>query len=65
MPLDKKFTEGGSSATLSPEDRADLVAQFKAGLTTVLYILGITLALVWLGLSMVLQVFTMPWKEKR
>ena len=63
MPLDRKFTETSSTASASSPDRAELWAQFRASFNTVLYILGVMVAMVWLGLAMVLQVFTMPWKQ--
>lgn len=63
MPLDRKFTDTSSSAGSSAMDRAELWAQFRASFNTVLYVLGVVVAMVWLGLAMVLQVFTMPWKQ--
>lgn len=65
MPLDRKFADTAPSGNVHNQDRAELWAQFRASFQTVLYVLGVMVALVWLGLAMVLQVFTMPWKESR
>ena len=63
MPLDRKFTDTSSTVSAGSTDRAELWAQFRASFNTVLYVLGVMVAMVWLGLAMVLQVFTMPWKQ--
>jgi hypothetical protein len=65
MPLDRKFADTTPSGNVHNQDRAELWAQFRASFQTVLYVLGVMVAMVWLGLAMVLQVFTMPWKESR